>query len=70
MASGFRDFTLIEAEPAFAKLRQDPEFAAVVADLRRLGDVQDVLTVDRPPVLRDTGSALGAGRRLERVHRN
>lgn len=50
VASGFRDVTLIEAEPAFAKLRQDPGFAAVLADLRRMGDVQDVLTVDRPPV--------------------
>lgn len=50
VASGFRDVTLIESEPAFGKLRSDPEFAALVADLRRVGDVADVLTVDRPPV--------------------
>ncbi len=46
---GFRDFLLLESEPAFVKLRQEPDFAAVVADLRRLGDVLDVPTVDRPP---------------------
>lgn len=49
--AGFRDVTLIESEPAFAKVRLDPAFAAVVADLRRMGDVRDVLTVDRPPAL-------------------
>jgi len=48
--AGFRDFVLLESEPAFVTLRQAPDFAAVVADLRRLGDVLDVPTVDRPPV--------------------
>lgn len=50
VASGFRDVALIESEPAFVKVRPDPAFAALVADLRRMGDVTDVLTVDRPPV--------------------
>jgi hypothetical protein len=48
--AGFSDFTLIDSDDAFAKIRRDPEFAAVVAQLRRMGDVLDVLTVDRPPV--------------------
>lgn len=48
--AGFRDFVLIDAEPAFARLRRELDFAAVVAELRRMGDVLDVPTVDRPPV--------------------
>lgn len=48
--AGFRDFVLIDAEPAFVRLRRESDFAAVVADLRRMGDVLDVPTVDRPPV--------------------
>jgi dienelactone hydrolase len=47
--SGFRDFTLIAANEAFARMRTDSGFAALMADLHRLGDVLDVLTVDRPP---------------------
>jgi dienelactone hydrolase len=48
--SGFRDFTLIASNDAFGKFRKEPGFAAVMNDLHRLGDVLDVLTVDRPPV--------------------
>ena len=50
--SGFRDVLLVESDPAFVKLRRDPDFAAVVADLRRRGDELDVLIVDRPPMRR------------------
>ncbi len=49
--AGFRDITLLESDPAFARLRTHAELRALVDELRQQGDVLDVLTVDRPPVL-------------------
>ena len=48
---GFRDLTLLEAEPAFRKLAADADFRTIVDQLKSSGDVIDVLTVDRPPAL-------------------
>jgi len=47
--AGFRDLALLEADPAFKDLRDDPGYAAIVGLLRDSGDVLDRLTVDRPP---------------------
>ena len=47
--SGFRDLTLTEADPAFARVKSRAEFAAFLARLRASGDTLDLLIVDRPP---------------------
>jgi len=47
--AGFRDVTLLEADPAFRRLRAEPGYTALVARLRASGDMLDLLTVDRPP---------------------
>ena len=47
--SGFRDLTLTEGDPAFARVQSRAEFSAFVARLRASGDTLDLLTVDRPP---------------------
>jgi predicted esterase len=50
VGAGFRDLTLLEADPAFRRLRADPAFVAVVDLLRCEEDWMDTPTVDRPPV--------------------
>lgn len=50
VASGFRDLALLEADPAFRRLHSNPEFLAIIDQLRREGDSMDTLTVDRPPL--------------------
>ena len=47
--AGFRGLDVLEADPAFERMRADKDYAAIVAQLRDSGDVLDVLTVDRPP---------------------
>lgn len=48
--AGFRDLTLIDADPAFRRLRVEPEFVALVDHLKAAGDPMEALTVDRPPM--------------------
>lgn len=48
--AGFRDLALVEADPAFNRLRSEPDFQSLVEHLRSAGDAMDALTVDRPPM--------------------
>jgi dienelactone hydrolase len=47
--AGFRDLAALEADPAFRRLRTDPEYAGIIEPLRRFGDTLDLPQVDRPP---------------------
>jgi predicted esterase len=49
--AGFRDLALLEADPAFQRVRTDAEFQAIIEHLKATGDPMETLTVDRPPML-------------------
>ncbi|MGE3345171.1 MAG: hypothetical protein AB7L71_17255 [Vicinamibacterales bacterium] len=49
--AGFRDVALLQNDPAFARLRNEPAMRALIDELQLQGDALDVLTVDRPPVM-------------------
>jgi predicted esterase len=51
VAVGFRDLTLVQADPSFRRLRGTPGYQALVDELTTAGDTLDKLTVDRPPFI-------------------